>query len=239
MRVQVLVPVTVVVSLVLFGLVKVRRKTQEMEEKRTRFGVIRLRVSTDVLSEYRTQITQQQQELERNRDERKAQEEDIYALKDKKDEAIGKMKICKEEKKDLSEKQVSTDTEVTNLRGENDKEMASWKKEVESLKQKLAAPSAVCDFLKDESDLARTLCGKEVKEAPKKEEAKEEAPKKEEAKEEAPKKEEAKEEAPKKEEAKEEAPKKEEAKEEAPKKEEAKEEAPKKEEAKEEAPKKR
>ena len=98
MRVQVLVPVTVVVSLVLFGLVKVRRKTQEMEEKRTRFQDIRLRVSTDVLSEYRSHRSQQQQELATSRDERLILEEAINSLKDKKDEADEKLKTCKEEK---------------------------------------------------------------------------------------------------------------------------------------------
>nr|XP_019948957.1 PREDICTED: neurofilament heavy polypeptide-like [Paralichthys olivaceus] len=223
MRVQVLLPVTIVVSLILFGLIKVRRKARETEEKHSRFQDIKLRVSHDVLTEYETEITNQRQEIDRIQAEQKTTVEETHTLNVKADETKGKVDICEGDKKNPNTEHDSN-TEVDNLKEENDKEMAEWKKEVVSLKDQLKKPSAVCQFLKGQSKTASKLCAKEdskEEEAPNKEEAKKEASKKEEAKEEAPKKEEAKEEAPKKEEAKEEAPKKEEAKEEAPKKEEA------------------
>ena len=98
MRVQVLVPVIVVVSLVVFGLVKVREKKEGMEEKRSRFQDIKLRVSSDVLAEYMTDIKNKQQELERSRLEIKTSEETIIALGSKKDEAMGRIKSCTDEK---------------------------------------------------------------------------------------------------------------------------------------------
>ncbi|MEQ2266119.1 hypothetical protein XENORESO_018563, partial [Xenotaenia resolanae] len=119
----------------------------------------------------------------------------------------------------------ASETTLKNLKAETKKETTEWNGEIDRLKQQLKGKSLVCNFLKEQPDPIKSMCGiKDVPkvEAPKQKEPKAEAPKKEEPKAEAPKKEEPKAEDPKKEEPKAEDPKKEEPKAEAPKKEEPK-----------------
>ncbi|XP_035477250.2 neurofilament heavy polypeptide [Scophthalmus maximus] len=245
MKVQVLVPLSLVVSVALLGLMKFRQKDQDVEMKRNRFVNIKLRVSDDVLREYQRSRSETEESLAKITAEQKTLLVGASRRQVEVDEAKGKMDICRDTEKNAKNELESAQSEFNNFKAEADKDTSSWKTEVETLKQQLAEQSAICDFVKKDSQLGSKLCAGKVEtpkeipkaDAQKQEEAKAEAPKQEEAKAEAPTPEEAKAEAPKPEEAKAEAPKPEEAKAEAPKPEEAKAEAPKPEEAKAEAPK--
>uniref|UniRef100_A0A3Q3IHS7 Uncharacterized protein n=1 Tax=Monopterus albus TaxID=43700 RepID=A0A3Q3IHS7_MONAL len=169
MKAQFIVPLTVLLSVGLLGIMKLRKKEEEIEERRNKFLDIKLRVSHDVQKGF------------------------FFQLSGSPNLAF----ICKTLKFLMS----------CNDTGETDKEAASWKTELETLNQQMAAQSAACKYLKKGSQEGSKLCGIEVKaEAPKQEEPKAEAPKKEEPKAEAPKKEEPKAEAPKQEEPKPEHP---------------------------------
>ncbi|XP_071325770.1 uncharacterized abhydrolase domain-containing protein DDB_G0269086 [Trachinotus anak] len=245
MKVVVLLPLTIMASVALLGFMRLRRKEQDREDRRGKFQNIKLRVTYDMLGEFQREEAEAQLLLDKTQSDHKILEEEVNMVQTKADKAKGDVDVCLGGQKTLKDVVASAETEFNNLKAETDKETATWKTEIETLKQKLAARNPLCDFLKKGSNAASSLCGKdeidkpeEAKaEAPKQEEAKAEAPKPEEAKAEAPKQEEAKAEAPKPEEAKAEAPKQEEAKAEAPKQEEAQAEAPKQEEAKAEAPK--
>ncbi|XP_037639442.1 neurofilament heavy polypeptide isoform X2 [Sebastes umbrosus] len=229
MKVQCILPMTIVVTVAMIGIVKIREKEHLKETKRSKFQDIKLRVTYDVLQEYNKEKAETQDLLVKTQIEEKTMGEEVNKLQNRAEEARGDADICKSSQKSQKDELALAETELKNLQDELDKEKASWEKESETLKQQLAARSAVCGFLKTKSDAVSKLCGDDVIVADaKQEEAKPEAPKQEEAKPEAPKKEEAKPEAPKKEEAKPEAPKQEEAKPEAPKQEAPKAEAPKK-----------
>uniref|UniRef100_A0A8P4KNZ7 Zgc:174935 n=1 Tax=Dicentrarchus labrax TaxID=13489 RepID=A0A8P4KNZ7_DICLA len=244
MKVQVILPLTLVVSVALVGLMKLRKKEYDKENRLNKFEDIKLRVTYDVLREYESEKARMQNLLEKTKSEHNAMEEEVNKVGMNEEKAKGEVDICQGEQKSARDQLATVETEFNSQQAANDKEKASWKAEEESLKVQLAARSSVCDFVKTQSlQAASQLCGNEVKveepkaEAPKQEEPKAEAPKQEEPKAEAPKQEEPKAEAPKQEEPKAEAPKQEEPKAEAPKQEEPKAEAPKQEEPKAEAPK--
>ncbi|XP_070768330.1 uncharacterized abhydrolase domain-containing protein DDB_G0269086 [Enoplosus armatus] len=237
MKVTLFLPMTIVVSVAVVGFMKVRRKEHDKEERQNKFEAIKLRVTHDVLGEYQSEKAETQNRLDQAQTEHKALEEVVNMLRTKADKAKGDMDICQGGQKSARDELATVQTEFDNLQAETEKEKTSWKTEVETLQQQLAAKSPLCDFLKTGSQAASTLCGEVIVEAPKQGEPKADGPKQEESKAEAPKQEEPKAEAPKQEEPKAEAPKQEEPKAEAPKQEEPKAEAPKQEEPKAEAPK--
>ncbi|XP_028985913.2 uncharacterized protein zgc:174935 [Betta splendens] len=234
MKLQILVPVAILLCVALFVLIKVRKTEVDMEAKRSRFQNTKLRVTDDVLREYESDKVETQKRLDKVAIDSKTLEDEANKLKQKADEAKGKADACQGSKKSGVDEAAKVETQLNTLKAETNKEKEKWAKEVETLKQSLNSRSPVCDFLKPDAQAGSKLCAVEgKKEEPKKEEPKKEEPKKEEPKKEEPKKEEPKKEEPKKEEPKKEEPKKEE-----PKKEEPKKEEPKKEEPKAGAPKK-
>ncbi|KAK5922306.1 hypothetical protein CgunFtcFv8_019580 [Champsocephalus gunnari] len=238
MRVIILLPVTIVLSVALLGFTKIRKRDHDREEKHSKFQDVKLRVTNEMLQEYQREVTETKDYMEMTTADLKALTEEIETLQSNADEAKNKADICNEEKKMVADQLVSVETLLQNLPAELNTMQTEWTAEVETLKQQLAARSAVCDFLKAGSADASKLCGEEPKaEVPKPEGPKAEAPKPEGPKAEAPKPEGPKAEAPKPEGPKAEAPKPEGPKAEAPKPEEPKAEAPKPEEPKAEAPK--
>ncbi|XP_063342744.1 involucrin [Pelmatolapia mariae] len=240
MKPQFLLPATVVVSVALVGIMKLRKGEHEKYEKQFKFQDVRLRVAFDVLGEYQNDKAEKQNMLEKASTEHKALEEEVNKLQTGGDKSKGDTDACQADLKAITDEVAAAETQLKSLKADQEKEKTSWTTEEDTLKQELAKHSLACQFIKTDNAEARTLCGIQEQpkaEAPKQEEAKAEAPKQEQPKAEAPKQEEAKAEAPKQEQPKAEAPKQEEAKAEAPKQEEAKAEAPKQEEAKAEAPK--
>ncbi|KAM8735131.1 uncharacterized protein AB9X84_023705 [Acanthopagrus schlegelii] len=258
MKVQVILPVSLVLSVALLGVLKIRKKESDRELKKEDFENVKLRVTNDVLGEYKRELAETENRVETAQTEMTGLEKETNELRFKVTKTQTDFGSCDSARKTAQDGLAAVESQMNNLKAETEKEESGWKTEVDTLKSQLAARSAVCDHLKKDAHVGN-LC--EAKAAPKEEpkaespqaetpkpdepkaeEAKAEAPKAEEAKAEeakaeAPKAEEAKAEAPKAEEAKAEAPKAEEAKAEAPKAEEAKAEAPKAEEAKAEAPK--
>uniref|UniRef100_A0A669E314 Zgc:174935 n=1 Tax=Oreochromis niloticus TaxID=8128 RepID=A0A669E314_ORENI len=190
MKPQFLLPATVVVSVALVGIMKLRKGEHEKYEKQFKFQDVRLRVANDVLGEYQND---------------KAEKQNISCV------------VGSKERKDFFvcfTKLLLTSTPSCNLvtlTAEQEKEKTSWTTEEDTLKQQLEKHSLVCQFIKTDIAEARyepiiiyllTLCG--IKEQPKAE-----APKQDQPKAEAPKQEEPKAEAPKQEEPKAEAPKQE------------------------------
>uniref|UniRef100_A0A3P8RXM2 Zgc:174935 n=1 Tax=Amphiprion percula TaxID=161767 RepID=A0A3P8RXM2_AMPPE len=240
MKVQIVLPLSIIVSVALLGFLKVLKKEELTQNKRSRFQEIKVRVSADVLGEYLKEKVDTELRLGKAEEEQKTLEEQVNALKANEEKAKGDVDICTAEMKSETDQLAAVEAEVNMLKGEFEKENNSWKTEHEALKQELEKRSPVCNYLNRESGAMRTLCGAEAqkKEDPKAEEPKKEEPKAQEPKKEEPKAEAPKQEEPKKEEPKAEEPKKEEPKAEEPKKEEPKAEEPKKEEPKAEEPKK-
>ncbi|KAM4568049.1 uncharacterized protein V3H82_012280 [Fundulus diaphanus] len=241
MKVQLVLPLTLLTSVILVGFMKIRRKEHEKEEKRSRFQDIKMRVTSDVLQEYHNEQAEKHIELEKAQSALKTMEDEMKVVQTKAEKSTQDLAGCQDSQKSGTDQLAAAETNQKNLKAETEKETAEWKAELDRLKKQMTEKSPVCNFLKETPDPIKTMCGikEEPKpEPPKKEEPKPEPPKKEEPKPEPPKKEEPKPEPPKQEEAKPEPPKQEEAKPEPPKQEEAKPEPPKKEEAKPEPPKK-
>ncbi|XP_069552082.1 uncharacterized protein [Brachyistius frenatus] len=228
MKVQVLLPLTIFVSLALLGVIKLRKKEHESKIRLSKFNEIKLRVTLDVLDDILNEKKETESLLENNQGVQKLLEEELNTFRDKAEDTKGYVDKCMGDEKTEIDKLVKAESDLKNLKDESDKERSSWQTEETALKQKIAERSSVCDFLKKDAQLPGNMCGTQaVGEAAKQEEPKGEAPKQEEPKGEAPKQEEPKGEAPKQEEPKGEAPKQEEPKGEAPKQEEPKGEAPK------------
>lgn len=69
MKVQVFLPLTIVLSALLVVLIKVRQEDKEKENKRSNFMDIKLRVSDDVLREYANEKLQLNQDMDTAKDE--------------------------------------------------------------------------------------------------------------------------------------------------------------------------
>ncbi|KAM9353150.1 uncharacterized protein ABDE67_005517 [Symphorus nematophorus] len=229
MKVQLAIPLCIAVTVALMGLMKIRKKEQDKEDKRQKFEDIKLRVTHDVLGEYEAEKAETEKLLEKTKSDIKLLSDEVSTVQARKEKAKGDADACQGGEKSAKDELAKEETEFNNLKAQTDQEKTSWATEVETLKKQLEARSAMCDHLKKDSEEGSKLCKQEE---PKAEAPKQEEPKAEEPKAEAPKQEEPKAEEPKAEEPKAEAPKQEE-----PKAEEPKAEAPKQEEPKAEAPK--
>ncbi|XP_035528697.1 uncharacterized protein zgc:174935 [Morone saxatilis] len=164
MKVQVFLPLTVVVSVALVGLMKIRKKEHDMEDRRNKFEDIKLRVTYDVLREYESEKARMQNLLEKTKSEHSAMEEETNKVGMNEKKAKGEVDICQGEQKSARDKLATVETELNSQQAASDKEKASWKAEEESLKVQLAARSSVCAFVKTESSQAASqLCGSKVK----------------------------------------------------------------------------
>lgn len=94
MKVQVVVPMTICVSVVLLGIIRVRKTEQEKEDKRNRFQVTKLRVTYDVLREYQSDKLETQKLLDKTEIDKKTLEEQVNMLKAKADQATGVADDC-------------------------------------------------------------------------------------------------------------------------------------------------
>ncbi|XP_054904030.1 uncharacterized protein zgc:174935 [Poeciliopsis prolifica] len=240
MKVHLVLPLALLTSVILVGLLKIRKTDFEKQVKRSRFLDIKLRVSGDVIQEYQKEKIEREKQLEKAQGELKAMEDEVKVVRTKAEKAAGDLSGCEGSQKSGADQQAAEETNLGNLKGQTEKEKSEWNAELDRLKKQLTEKSPVCNFLKEYPDQIKTMCGikEEPKpEPPKQEEKKAEPPKQEEKKAEPPKQEEKKAEPPKQEEKKAEPPKQEEKKEEPPKQEEKKAEPPKQEEKKAEPPK--
>ncbi|KAM9852559.1 uncharacterized protein ACBR49_005616 isoform 2-T2 [Aulostomus maculatus] len=233
MKVQLLLPLTIAMSVALVVILKTRKHEQDQEERRNRFESMRLRVTHDVLGEYQGEKIESENLLLKADTEQKVEEEDMKKLETKIADKKWEADICQGSQKPIKDETATAEKELNDLKGETSKEKNGWTAEIKSLTDQLAALSPVCAHLKPGSEMASKLCSSgQAAEAPKQEEPKAEA-----AQPEPPKPQEPNAEAPKPEEPKVEAPKPEEPKAEAPQPQAPQAEAPKAEAPQPEAPK--
>ncbi|KAM7420795.1 hypothetical protein PAMA_015154 [Pampus argenteus] len=237
MKVLVLLPVAIIMSVALVAVMKIRGTEHSMVYRQHKFQSIKLRVTHDVLAEYQNEKTNAMILVEQLKPVSEALMQEVTALQAKNNQKKEEVNNCQGAQKSASDELSLVEKALSDLQAESSKEKDRWNTELATLKQQLQTRSKLCDFLKTENEIYRKWCGEVLVEAPKPEVPKAEAPKPEEPKAEAPKAEEPKAEAPKPEEPKAEAPKAEMPKADAPKPEEPKAEAPKPEEPKAEAPK--
>eukprot|EP00066_Takifugu_rubripes_P014665 XP_011603931.1 PREDICTED: filament-like plant protein 2 isoform X1 [Takifugu rubripes] len=182
MKVQVFLPATIIMSMLMMVLIKVRRDEAQETLKRATFVDIKVRVSDDVLREYAGEKAELKQDIDTAKDQYKETDKDMKPIQEAADKARLEAEKCAEEQKSMKDELDKLETEHTNLKAEFDKENESFKAELEALKKQLQEKSPVCAFVKTKSDAGK-LCGEEVKEV---KEVKEEEPKKDESKQEAP-----------------------------------------------------
>ncbi|XP_041844394.1 uncharacterized protein LOC121642012 [Melanotaenia boesemani] len=217
MKTHLIIPLALLTSLALLGVIKIRKKENEKVEKHYVLQNIKLRVNDDALDEYRNSIAEDQNLLEKTKSEHNTIQEELDKLKLNEDRVKNEADLCQESKKSEADKLAVITMDLNNLKAETEKEMTLWNTEIAALKEQAAGRSSVCDFLKGGMPFARHICGnkepnrakEEGVEVPKKEEAKADAPKQDPPKEDAPKQEPPKADAPKQDPPKADAPKQE------------------------------
>lgn len=95
MKLLLMMSAAVVVSVALLGLVQVRKKEQQREDKRSRFEGIKLQVTYDVLGEYQGEKAEAQNRLEKSQEQQKALEEEVKMLRAQADKAKGELDVCR------------------------------------------------------------------------------------------------------------------------------------------------
>lgn len=97
MKVQVFLPLTIVLSAILVVLIKVRQEEKEKEDKRRSFIDIKLRVSDDVLREYANEKLQLNQDIDTAKDEYQNTEKGKKESQEAADKVIHEAQKCAEE----------------------------------------------------------------------------------------------------------------------------------------------
>lgn len=80
MKVQLFLPLAIAVSVITVGVMKIRKKEHDKEERKTRFQEIKLRVTYDVLAEYQNEKVTKQQQLETAEKEQKTLDGEFLQL---------------------------------------------------------------------------------------------------------------------------------------------------------------
>lgn len=97
MKVQVFLPVTIVVSVLLVVLINVRQEEKEKQGKRATFMAIKLRVSEDVLREYANEKVELKQDIETAKKDYEEIDKDRKATQEAADKARLDAEKCAEE----------------------------------------------------------------------------------------------------------------------------------------------
>lgn len=97
MKVQVFLPMTIVLSALLVVLIKVRQEDKEKEDKRGSFMDVKLRVSDDVLRDYANEKVQLGQDIDTAKDDYKKTDEGRKASQEAADKVMHEAEKCAEE----------------------------------------------------------------------------------------------------------------------------------------------
>lgn len=89
---------TLIVSVALVALIKFREVEHNKENKRFTFEDIKLRVASDVLREYQSEMSQMHSTLDKTRSESKKLEEEMKPAQEESDKAKTKTDACEGEK---------------------------------------------------------------------------------------------------------------------------------------------
>ncbi|KAK2844577.1 hypothetical protein Q5P01_011236 [Channa striata] len=120
MKVNIVIPAAVMVSVVLFGIVKIRKKELDKEDKQSRFHEIKLRVTGDVLKEYENEKAEMQNLLQKLVSDEKALEDEVNMLISRADEIRGEVDNCQGGQKSAKDELSIAETEFSNLKAEQD-----------------------------------------------------------------------------------------------------------------------
>lgn len=94
MKVQLFLPATIVVSVVLVGVIKFREMEQEKEDKRQMFADIKLRVTNDVLREYQSTRAEMRKDLDTATSQHKTLEEELKTAQMASEKAKHQAETC-------------------------------------------------------------------------------------------------------------------------------------------------
>ncbi|XP_034144985.1 pollen-specific leucine-rich repeat extensin-like protein 1 isoform X2 [Esox lucius] len=216
----VLVGLSVLASVVLLGLINVRKKEVVKEQKNTSFQSTKLRVTYDVQGEYRHELIRAQNLLDKTKALVNNLGSELSQIQAKEVQQKNDLEACLGQKKQATDNMGSVEEEISNAKNEFEKQKVTWAAQVTSLRQQAEQRSKVCDFVKKESVEGRNMCGDEPPKkeaAPKPEVPKPEVPKPEVPKPEVPLPDAAKQDAAKQDAAKQDAAKQDAAKQDAPK----------------------
>ncbi|XP_077433079.1 uncharacterized protein LOC144058477 [Vanacampus margaritifer] len=176
MKFQLLLPLTLGLTVALVVIIKTRKQEQDQVDKRNRFERVKLRVANDLLGEYQTEKITLENQIESAQKEAKALQTDAESCEKKVKKNKKEVEACQRSVKSVKKGVTGLEGELLNLQGETSKEKDSWVAKLESLKKELKAPSTLCGFLKKGADSARKLCDSKPEEpkvaAPKAETAK-------------------------------------------------------------------
>ncbi|KAJ0000413.1 hypothetical protein NQD34_012255 [Periophthalmus magnuspinnatus] len=187
MKFQIMIPISIALSVASFAMIKIRLPLLAAEEKRNTMLDVKLRVTEELLGEFEKEknIIDSRIETEKSAQEPLQKEITELSTNTKKEE----LDTCLGLKKGFTDEETSAQDQINTFQIESAKEKTAWEAEMETLKGTLNTQSPICNFLKTGASLPG-VCPK--KEEAKPEEAKVEPPKAEEPKPEAPKPEEAK-----------------------------------------------
>ncbi|XP_053699612.1 uncharacterized protein LOC128746531 [Synchiropus splendidus] len=158
MKVQLLLPLTIMASVTMVLILKTRKREEDREDRRFRFESIRLRVTIDVLTEHQNEKATLQQQYDNAKEEEGTLREASTVFQSNVLENMGKLDTCHQEKRQiksqLDSEEKNLNTLITDMKTETD----IWLAEIDSLKNLRSAKSPACKFLQPNSDQERLYC---------------------------------------------------------------------------------
>lgn len=105
MKVQVILPVSLVLSAALLGVMKIREKESNREIKKEDFENVKLRVTNDVLGEYTQELAETENLMKTTHTELTELEKEADELRTKTDGAKGGVDACDSAKVSINERE--------------------------------------------------------------------------------------------------------------------------------------
>ncbi|XP_072316943.1 uncharacterized protein [Eucyclogobius newberryi] len=236
MKLQMLLPISLVVSLGSFALMKIRVKDLVLREKQDTFLSVKLRVVQDMVTEYHTEMAKADKDMESGKAAQALLQKEMPGLNT--DTKKSELDMCLNTKKLATDEVGSLQEQAKTFQDESTKERTAWEAEIATLNEKLTAQSPICNYLKPGSSV-KDFCPEkkeETKAAEKKDEGKADSSNPDAPKPDAPKPDAPKPDAPKPDAPKQDAPKPDAPKQDAPKQDAPKQDAPKQDAPKQDAP---
>ncbi|XP_051920454.1 neurofilament medium polypeptide [Hippocampus zosterae] len=158
MKFQLLLPLTIALTVALVVVIKSRKREHDKVDKRNKFESMKLRVTNDVVGEYQTEKISLENLIENAQKEEKMIQTDAGSCEQKVLKKKKEVDACQRAVKSLKKGVAGIEGQLQNLHGKMSKEKESWIAKLESLKKELQEPSAVCAFLKKGAHSASKLC---------------------------------------------------------------------------------
>ncbi|KAJ8354704.1 hypothetical protein SKAU_G00222710 [Synaphobranchus kaupii] len=154
------------------------KRNDEMNiAKKASFMDIKVRVTSDVLGEYKMEVDKLQKRLDEGTKEVAALNLALQTGQTEDKEKNAELVSCQKHLKTVKDEITATETDMKKFQDQSGKEKAAWTKEVAELKQQLAKKSEVCAYVKKDSAEGMKLCDNPIPEPPKQVASKAEEPK--------------------------------------------------------------